>query len=160
MRKKAKMAKREQTFETIVGLVVIVCAAVFLTFAIKITNTKTVNKYALKARFENAEGILVGSDIKISGVKIGTVTDQYVDQKTYSAIITLNIDKNIKVPRDSSAKIVTSGLIGSKFLEIQPGADDKILKEDEEIRYTQSTINLEDLISKFVFKNNNNGKND
>lgn len=148
------MAKRNQSFETIIGFIVILCAAAFLTFALKITNTKTVSKYDLKAKFENVDGILVGSDVKISGIKIGAVTNQYIDNETYTAIVTVSIDKEIKLPEDSAAKIVTSGLVGSKFLEIEPGAEDAMLKPGDEIKYTQSTINLEDLISRFVFKSN------
>ena len=154
------MAKKEQLFETIIGFLVIFCAVGFLAFGLTITNTKTTSKYSLEAKFDNVEGILVGSDVKISGIKVGIVTDQHIDTETYSAVLQISIDKNIKIPRDSVAKVSTSGLIGSKFLEIQPGADEKYLKENEKLRYTQSTINLEDLISRFVFKNDKGDRDD
>lgn len=145
------MSKKSQTLETIIGFAVIVCSAMFLMFALKSSNIKTASKYTLTAKFDNVEGILVGSDVKISGIKVGSVTHQYIDEETYNAIIEFHIDKHVKLPRDSNVKISTSGLIGSKFLEIQPGADERFLTENSEIRYTQSTVNLEDLISRFIF---------
>jgi len=145
------MSKKSQTLETIIGFAVLICSAMFLMFALQSSNIKAASKYSLKAKFDNIEGILIGSDVKISGIKVGSVINQYVDEETYNAVVELSVDKHVKLPRDSNVKVSTSGLIGSKFLEIQPGADEKFLTDNGEIRYTQSTINLEDLISRFVF---------
>jgi phospholipid/cholesterol/gamma-HCH transport system substrate-binding protein len=145
------MSKKSQTLETIIGFAVLICAAMFLMFALKSSNIKTASKYSLIAKFDNVEGILIGSDVKISGIKVGSVIGQTIDDITYNAIVEFHVDKSVKLPKDSNIKVSTSGLIGSKFLEIQPGSDEKFLTNNSEIRYTQSTINLEDLISRFVF---------
>ncbi len=112
------------------------------------------------AKFDNISGIEAGSDIKISGVKIGTVEDEFLDKKTYRAALKLLINESIKLPTDSSAKISSEGLLGSKFLSIEPGADDEILTDGGEIQFTQSSVNFEELLGKFIFSSESNKKDD
>lgn len=143
---------RKNTFEAVVGTFVLLVAAGFLFFALNRTDFSYKSHYKVTAKFKDVDGIFVGSDIKIGGVKVGSVINQDVDPKTFRAIVTLNLRNDIKLPKDTSVKVATSGLIGGRYLLIQPGGRrDKLLKDGDEIRYTQSSLNLEELISKFAF---------
>lgn len=142
---------KRDIFETVVGFIVLICAAIFLYFSLKISGTQTVRGYKIKAKFENIEGIMPGSDVKIGGIKIGSVVKQNVDKYTYEALLVMEIDSNVKIPTDSSVKISSSGIMGSKYIKLEPGADEEYLKDGEELMFTQSAIDLEDLIGKFVF---------
>lgn len=138
--------------ETFLGLAIILIATAFLIFTYKTTSiTKFANTYTLKAKFDQIDGIVVGSDLKISGIKIGTVINLDLDLTNYNAIMTVAINNTIKLPEDSSMKIVTNGLFGNKYVDVSPGAEERILRSGDEIKYTQSSINLEGLISKLIF---------
>jgi phospholipid/cholesterol/gamma-HCH transport system substrate-binding protein len=142
---------KKNFFEATIGAIVLISAVFFITTSLKIKTLKKVNNYQVIAKFNNSDGIGVGSDVKISGVKIGTVSSQILDQKSYKAKITMNIDSSIQIPIDSSIKIVSEGLLGSKYLLINPGADEEYIKNGNEIEYTQSSVNFEELLGKFIF---------
>lgn len=143
--------QRNNYFEIIVGTFVLVCAAWFFFNSFKSAKIRTSGGYIVVAKFDDAGGIDAGSDVKISGVKIGTVENYILDGKTYRALVQLNIDNNVKIPTDSSAKIVSSGLLGEKYVELNPGGDEEFLKNGEEVRFTQSSVNFEQLLGKFMF---------
>ncbi len=132
------MNKTNNYFEIIVGTFVLVTAIVFFVSSAK--NAKigsNGDRYHLLAKFDNISGIAPGSDIKISGVKVGIVEDQFLDQQTFRAVLKMAINKSVKISLDSSAKVASDGLLGSKFLAIQPGGDEENLKDGEEIKFTQ-----------------------
>lgn len=137
--------------ETIMGAVVLIVAAGFLLFAYERSAVKTVEGYQLQARFSDVSGIGLGSDIRIGGLKIGSVNDLLLDEKTYQATIIMQIRDDIKLPKDSSAAIVSSGLLGDKYIKLEPGGADKMLEENDVIRFTQSSVSFEEMIGKFVF---------
>lgn len=139
--------------ETLTGAFVLGVAAWFLMFFMDQNTGVSVagNHYNLIAKFEQADGIAVGTPVKIGGVKVGVITDQELDSRTYFAILKMSLNDKIKIPTDSIAKISSEGLIGGKYLSISPGADDNMLSNNGEIKYTQSSISLETLISKMVF---------
>lgn len=142
----------EHKIETIVGFIVIVIAIGFLIFTYKVADVKTMEKtYVLNAKFDQVEGIIVGSDVRASGIKIGSVVKLKLDLYSYKAIMTIGINRHIKLPDDSSLKIVSAGLLGSKYVLAEVGAGENMLKPGEEIKYTQSSVNLETLISKAIF---------
>ncbi len=143
--------QRSNYFEIIVGTFVLACAILFLYNSFKSAKIKTTSGYHLTAKFDNADGIEAGSDVKISGVKIGSVENYILDQENYRAIVQITVDKDVKLPSDSSAKIVSSGLLGSKYLEITPGSDEEYLVDNQEIMFTQSSVNFEQLLGKFIF---------
>jgi phospholipid/cholesterol/gamma-HCH transport system substrate-binding protein len=149
---------KRNIFETVIGFIVLICAGAFLYFALKISNTQVIRGYNLEAKFENVEGILPGSDVKIGGVKVGSVVRQWIDTNTYEVKIIMEINKHIKIPDDSFIKIVSSGLFGAKFIKIEPGASETFLKEGDSVMFTQSIIDLEDLIGRFVFSGQNKDK--
>lgn len=142
----------QNIMETIIGTLVIVVAITFFYSAYKTTEvTQFKGGYYLTAKFERADGLNLGSDVKIGGIKIGKVTAQDIDSKSFQAIVTLNIQKDIQLPSDTSASIVSSGLLGEKYINLVPGSDDSYLKNNNAIQYTQSSINFEDLLGKFIF---------
>jgi phospholipid/cholesterol/gamma-HCH transport system substrate-binding protein len=143
-------------FETIIGFFVIAVAIGFFTFAYKTSGTKKLGgTYKLTAKFDQVEGVMAGTDVLLSGIKVGAVRDLKLDPANYYAVLTLSIDENIKVPVDSSAKIVSTGLLGGKSVVLQAGADDEMLENGMQIKYTQSSVNFETLISKFMFSGEN-----
>lgn len=142
---------QRNAIETILGAVVLVVAGLFLITALRGSDVKVESGYPITAKFDNITGISVGSDVRIGGIKIGVVTALALDDQTYQAIATLNIREQTKIPADSSAAIVSSGLLGDKFVQLTPGADDAMLEANGKIGFTQSSVSLEELIGKFVF---------
>lgn len=139
--------------ETITGAVVVIIAILFVAFAhdtVKIIN-KPSETYKIEAKFENSDGIMVGSDVRIGGIKIGVVSNQWLESQSYLANIEMTIDDDVKLPKDSSAQILSSGLLGSKYVSLVPGADDRLLENRDQIKFTQSSVNIENLIGKFMF---------
>lgn len=138
--------------ETVVGFIVLVVAIGFLMFTYKVAGLKKFEEtYQLKAKFERVDGIIVGSDVTVSGIKVGAVTSLSLDPTSYSAVMTMAINSNISFPEDSSVKIVSSGLLGNKYILIEIGGSEAILRAGDEFKHTQSAINLEGLISKTIF---------
>lgn len=148
--------------ETLTGAFVLIVAAWFLLFFMENNTGVSVSKnnYNLIAKFEQADGITVGTPVRIAGVKVGVITKQELDLNTYFAVVTISINNDVKVPTDSIAKIVSEGLVGGKYLAVAPGANDEMLKPGEEIQYTQSSISLETLIGKMVFSGDKKASSD
>jgi phospholipid/cholesterol/gamma-HCH transport system substrate-binding protein len=142
---------RQNTLEIIIGFAVIFIAFYFLITSYSGHNKDNNQQYQLKAKFDNVEGIIKGSDIQIAGIIIGNVHSLKLDNKTYSADVVLSINKDVKIPLDSRASVTSSGFLGGKFISISPGGDDDFLKPGEKIKYTQSSVNLESLIGKFIY---------
>jgi phospholipid/cholesterol/gamma-HCH transport system substrate-binding protein len=147
------MNKNNNYFEIIVGTFVLFCAIFFFATSFKSAKIGTSAGYEIIAKFDNIDGIAGGSDVKISGVKIGTITDQFLDEKDFRATLKILINNSVKIPADSSAKISSEGLLGSKYLSITPGGDEEFLSAGDEIQFTQSSVNFEDLLGKFIFSN-------
>ncbi|AAU04170.1 outer membrane lipid asymmetry maintenance protein MlaD [Rickettsia typhi] len=143
---------QQNIVETIVGFLVLIIVLLFLIFAYK-TGTSIISSkgYQVTANFQSAEGIAVGSDVMISGIKVGSVTKITLDPDRFYASVYLNINDDVKIPKDSKAQVVTNGLLGGKYIAIIPGNGDENLSANEEIRYTQSAINIESLINKIVY---------
>ncbi|MGB8275619.1 MAG: outer membrane lipid asymmetry maintenance protein MlaD [Alphaproteobacteria bacterium] len=137
--------------ETVMGAVVLAVAAFFLIFAYSSADIGAVSGYNVYAKFARVDGIREGSDVRLSGIKVGTVIGQKLEAETYFAVLTLSIAPTVKLPTDTSAKIVSDGLLGSKYIALDPGADEKMLADGGEITRTQSSINLEDLVSRYIF---------
>lgn len=133
------------------GALVLAVAAGFMVFAYNSSNLKPVVGYELKAKFDTVAGVGLGSDVRIGGIKIGVISGMDLDPESYKAVLSFQVSKNTKIPADSSASIVSDGLLGSKYVKIEPGADDKMLAGGEFVPYTQSSVNLEELIGKMVF---------
>lgn len=137
--------------ETIMGAVVLVVAAVFLFFAYTTTQVNATGGTAYTAQFDRVDGLRNGSDVKISGIKVGTVQSQTLDPRTFLATVTLSIDPKIKLPDDSVAIIASSGLLGDDFLSIEPGNDDKTIPPGGRITHTQAAMSLQSLIGQVIY---------
>jgi phospholipid/cholesterol/gamma-HCH transport system substrate-binding protein len=145
--------------ETILGAVVLVVALGFGAWAYGRSNMGDgAGGYELVAKFDRVDGLEVGSDVRMSGIKVGRVLSQTLDPETYRAAVRFSVRDGIKLPADSSAQIASSGLLGGKFLSLTPGGDEKMLESGGEITLTQSSVNLEDLIGKFIYGSASSGQ--
>lgn len=137
--------------ETLIGALVLAAAGGFLVYA---ANTADVGVggggYPLVAKFRKAEGINVGSDVRIAGVKVGSVAAMGLDPDTYFASVRFVMRSSVELPEDSVAKISSASLLGDSFIAIDPGAAELMLEPGDEIVYTQSSVSVGDLIGKFI----------
>ncbi len=137
-----------------VGLFVLlgIVALVFLALrAGNLSSFSLASTYQVQARFDNLGGLKVRAPVKSSGVVVGRVASISFDNKRYQAVATLDMESQYQFPDDSSASILTSGLLGEQYIGITPGGDDKMLAQNGTIQYTQSAVVLEELISKFLY---------
>jgi phospholipid/cholesterol/gamma-HCH transport system substrate-binding protein len=137
--------------ETVMGAVVLVVAGGFLYFAYNNGSVKQIDGYSVKAAFTSINGIAPGSAVRVGGIKIGVVEAMTLDPQSYKAVATLRVEDGVKLPKDSSAAIQSPGLMGDKFIGIEPGGDEENLAEGDMIEYTQPSVSLEEMIGKFVF---------
>ena len=142
---------RSNTFETFIGAIVIILAVSFLFFSFSITDNNSEGTYQIKATFNRIDGIQIGSDVRLSGIKIGSVAKSSLNQTTYEADLVLVIDDSIYIPDDSSAKITMDGLLGSNYISIEPGGSDIYLTENDYLLYTQGSIDLIGLVGEALF---------
>jgi len=143
---------KNSAIETIVGASVILIAAVFLVYAYGAGEVGTgKGGYKITAQFENIDGVSTGTDVRMSGVKVGSVVGHKLDFKSYEAIVTLSIDSKLKLPDDSTAKISSEGLLGGNYISLEAGGSEKMMAEGGNIVNTQSSINILSLIGQAVF---------
>jgi phospholipid/cholesterol/gamma-HCH transport system substrate-binding protein len=143
--------------ETLIGAIVIVIAAGFFFFAYQ-TSGKGGNQdgYRLVAEFDNAEGVNVGTDVRMAGIKIGTVEAASLNPDNFQAHITMRVDRDLKLRDDTTAKVTAEGLLGSKFVSLEQGGSDTVLKDGDTIQYTQGAVDIWSLISQSMFDKNGN----
>src|SRR5258706_11823469 len=120
---------QKNLLETIMGAVVLIVAGAFLLLAYEGSQMRVEDGYTITGKFGNASGISLGSDVRIGGIKIGVVSNLALDNKTYEAIVSMQIRKGTEIPKDSSAAIVGNGLLGEKYIQIIPGSEDAMLAE-------------------------------
>jgi phospholipid/cholesterol/gamma-HCH transport system substrate-binding protein len=137
--------------ETLIGAVVIAVAGVFLVYAYSTAGMTRAGGYPLSAVFNRVDGVTTGTDVRIAGIKVGTVTGLALDQKLYRAKVNFDVASDVKLPDDSQIKVASEGLLGGNYLSIEPGGSDNYLKAGDEIEYTQGTIDLMSIISKAMF---------
>ncbi len=137
--------------EVLAGAVVLAIALAFVVYAVAGTGRSTTSGYSLTARFDHIDGLNVGADVRMAGVKIGSVTDERIDTTTFEAVVTLTVQDNIALRKDTSAEITSDGLLGGKYLSLSPGGDPDTLKPGQAITITQGSISIEQLLGKFIF---------
>jgi phospholipid/cholesterol/gamma-HCH transport system substrate-binding protein len=142
---------RHGVAETLTGACVLAVAAGFLAYAVAHSGRTTGSGYSLQARFDHIDGLNIGGDVKIAGVKVGTITDERIDPKTFNAVVTLTVRDDIQLPKDSGASITSESLLGGKYISLSPGGDETNLKPGQMITVTQSSVSLEELLGKFIF---------
>ncbi len=137
--------------ETVIGFIVLLVAASFALFVSRSIGTSTKgNSVDFIASFASVGSITTGTDIRLAGVKIGTVTDISLDHETYDADVTLHVQSSIPIPEDSVAKIVSDGLLGAAYVSIEPGAEDEMLSAGAHFEYTQGAVDLLGLLGQFA----------
>lgn len=141
----------ERLVETLIGVVVLIVAGAFFVYAYTRSTVRTTEGYDLRAHFGSVGGLAVGSDVRISGIKVGTVTREELDSKTYVAIVHMNVASHIRIPDDSAVRIAQEGLLGGNYLSIEPGGSDDMLKPGGEIAYTQGSVDLMSLVGQAIF---------
>jgi phospholipid/cholesterol/gamma-HCH transport system substrate-binding protein len=152
---------RHGVAETLTGAVVLVIAGGFLAYAVAHSGRAGGSGYTLSAQFDHIDGLPDGADVRIGGVKVGTVTSERIDPKSFQAVVTLTVKDNIKLPKDSAAIITSESLLGGKYISLSPGGDETDLQPGGMITITQSSVSLEELLGKFIFSVTNlNSKKD
>lgn len=142
---------KTNSLETIIGALIIVVATVFLIYSAAIADVEQMDGYPIKANFNQIGGLQEGDAVRISGVKIGVVDKIELSRQSFLAEVTALIDRDVQIPRDSSATAASSGLLGGNYLEISPGGDEENLRRGDFIDFTQDAQNLENLLGKFIF---------
>lgn len=154
---------QRKSIDVWVGLFVLLGAAALFFMAMKAGNLSSLSfepTYTVTARFDNIGGLKPRAPVKSAGVVVGRVADIRFDDKIFLAIVTLSLESQYQFPKDSSAKILTSGLLGEQYVGLEPGGDTVNLAAGERIEMTQSAIVLENLISQFLFSKAADGVGD
>lgn len=137
-----------------VGLFVVAGIAALLFLTLKVGSTSTVsasNSYEVIARFDNIGGLKPRAPVKSAGVVVGRVADIHFDNETFEAAVTLRLDNRYAFPKDTSAAIMTSGLLGEQYVGLEAGGDSETLKDQDRVLITQSAVVLENLIGQFIY---------
>ncbi len=137
--------------ETLMGAVVLGVAIVFVVFAYSRAGVSSVSGYEVFAKFSSVDGLNVGDDVRISGIKVGTVTDQKLDPDFFRAVVYMTVDPEVKLPEDTTAAVVSAGLLGGKYVSLDPGGSDETIPPGGEIKFTQSSVSLEGLLGKVIY---------
>jgi len=137
--------------EVLTGAVVLLVAAGFVAYAVGHSGRPAAVGYRLYASFDHIDGLNPGADVRIAGVKVGSVLDTNVDPKTFLAKVTLSVNDDIRLPKDTAAEVTSESLLGGKFLNLSPGGDAANIPKNGIITITQSSISLEQLLGKFIF---------
>ena len=141
--------------ETLMGMVVIFTAVLFLIFGLSLEKKYSSGKIELSAIFENVSGLNVGDKVKLSGIDIGKITNFELEKDAFEVKIKFDIDKNLKIPDDSSAIISSVSLFGGKFLDIIPGNSEVFLEDNSIIYDTKSSLSFTEMIGKMILSNGN-----
>jgi len=144
---------RENAIEALIGALVLALALWFVQFAyLRTERGGGRGGYMLAARFPNSTGVTVGTDVRISGIKVGTVTAQKLDAQSFQAVMQLSVASDVKLPVDTSAAITSEGLLGGNYIALIPGGDPQMLKPGAEITDTQGAQDLMGLVGSFINK--------
>ncbi len=137
--------------ETVMGAVVLMMAAMFLYFAYTTAEIRTVQGYNVSAAFYKIGGLNKGSDVRINGIKVGTVTEQSLDSETFNAIVRMSIVPDIKLPVDTTAVIASEGMLGGKYVRLVPGTEKTYVADGGSITKIKDFTSLEDQVGKIIF---------
>lgn len=144
---------KNSTLETLIGAAVVVIAAAFFFFAYQTSGKgSTAGGYRLSAEFDNAEGINVGTDVRMAGVKVGTVLTMALNPENYQAAVTMMVDPKLTLTEDATAKVTAEGLLGSKFISLEQGGAEEKLADGGMISNTQGAVDIWSLISQAMFE--------
>ncbi|MEK9755113.1 MAG: MlaD family protein [Rhodospirillaceae bacterium] len=137
--------------ETVLGAVVLVVAGMFVVFAYGTAQVKAVKGYEVTAKFFKIGGLTPGSDVRINGIKVGSVLTARLDPKTYDAVVVMSISSAIKLPKDTTAGIGSEGIVGGKYVRLEPGTATEMLAAGGAISRTKDFRSLEDQVGEIIF---------
>ena len=142
---------RRNAVETVLGAVVLLVAGMFVYFAYNTAQVKAIDGYNIKASFFKIGGLTTGSDVRINGIKVGTVTNARLDPETFDAVLEMSIKPDIKLPTDTIAAIGSEGIVGGKYVRITPGSAKEIISDNGSISETKDFRSLEDQVGEIIF---------
>ena len=137
--------------ESVMGGVVLMVAALFVFFGYEMADVEAVRGYEVQAVFSRIGGLARGSDVRVSGIKVGTVVDHALDPVTFDAVVTLSISPEFKLPSDTKASITSEGLLGEKYVRLEPGTTGEMIADGGEITDTYDYKSLEDQVGEIIF---------
>jgi phospholipid/cholesterol/gamma-HCH transport system substrate-binding protein len=144
---------KNSTVETLIGAVVVAIAAVFFMFAYQTSGkSHAAGAYRVSAEFDNAEGVSVGTDVRVAGVKVGSVVDFTLNAENFQANVLMELDPKVKLTEDATAKVTAEGLLGSKFISLEQGGAEAVLADGGVISNTQGAVDIWSLISQAMFQ--------
>jgi phospholipid/cholesterol/gamma-HCH transport system substrate-binding protein len=144
---------RRNMIETVMGGVVLLVAVAFVVFAFRSASLSNAGRdgYQVSVEFNDASGLNAGTDVRMAGVKIGSVVEQRLNPETYFAVVTLGISDTVRLPSDSSARIIPDGLLGGNYVALEPGGAEDYIAHGGKILYAQGSVNVVDLLGRFIF---------
>jgi phospholipid/cholesterol/gamma-HCH transport system substrate-binding protein len=140
--------------EVMIGLAVVVLAVAFLAFMVMRTGAGSASGYSIQAQLPKVDGLGIGTDVRISGIKVGTVSSLALNPKNYLVLVTMDINKGVEIPTDSSLQVTSAGILGGQYISIQPGGDDKLLASGGMIENAQGSADLMSMIGHFALGGN------
>ena len=140
---------QNNTVETIIGAIVVAVAIAFIWFAYTTTSAGSLGGYELTGDLARVDGLSIGTDVRLSGIKVGTVSDLTL-KPNYLVTVHMRIRSDVKVPTDSSLVVTSSGVLGSSYLSISPGGDDTYMKAGDKFGHTQGSVDLMGLVGRFI----------
>jgi phospholipid/cholesterol/gamma-HCH transport system substrate-binding protein len=143
--------------ETIMGAVVLVVATIFLVFAYSQADLGAVKGYTVSAEFANVGGLPIGSEVRINGIKVGTVTGQKINTETFSAVVAMSITPTVRLTEDTMASISNDGLLGGKYVRLEPGTSSQTIPPGGTITRTKNYKSLEEMVGEIIFLATENG---
>ncbi len=146
----AAAAIKSNAAEALIGAIVVVVAVLFLAFAYMRTGSGSLSGYQINVRLAKADGLAIGTDVRISGIKVGSVSDLSLDPNNYLVTVHMSIRDDIKIPTDSSVLVTSAGLLGSQYLSITPGGDDTMLPPGGTIANAQGSVDIMNLVGRFM----------
>lgn len=142
---------RRNMVETVLGALVLLVAAAFLVFALRTGEVASVEGYRLTANFLKAGGLETGSDVRIAGVKVGTITDRRLDPENFEAVVGFTVQSDVRLPVNTVVKVTTNGILGGKYLRLIPGDSPEMLQPGQVLADARDFETLEDQVSRIIF---------
>ncbi len=144
--------KGRSALEIMTGAGVLIVAGLFLFYAVAHGGRGAQpDGMLLTAQFDRIDGLVNGADVRIAGVKVGSVVGSSIDSQSFNALVSMRVDRSLRLPSDSSAEVTSDGLLGGKYLSIVPGGAERVLAEGGRITETQGSVSLESLLGRFIF---------
>ena len=144
--------------ETLMGAVVLAVAGIFLSIAYQASSSVSDSGSILYAKFDRIDGLSVGNDVKMSGVKIGKVFKITLDPDTFLAVVSFTVSQDLRIPKDSSAEIISESFMGGKYIALVPGGAEEPFVNGDTVSHTQSALSFETLVGKYLFSTNSDAK--